>query len=133
MSEVLWLLSVALSTTAVQQAEGTAAQQDWKPRKSGNSIPHLTWSPLLPNMQILLLSLSPSLFSNLNLLRNAQSTPGSLSLGSDVQVSDPPTIRDGSGSRITVGRKEEGFMDYHSGKHYCQETNQVKDEHSSED
>lgn len=76
MSEVLWLLSVALSTSAVQQAEGTAAQQDWKPRKSGNSIPHLTWSPLLPNMQILLLSLS--LFSNLNLLRNAQSTPGSL-------------------------------------------------------
>lgn len=76
MSEVLWLLSVALSTSAVQQAEGTAAQQDWKPRKSGNSIPHLTCSPLLPNMQILLLSLS--LFSNLNLLRNAQSTPGSL-------------------------------------------------------
>lgn len=78
LSEVLWLLSVALSTSAVQQAEGTAAQQDWKPRKSGNSIPHLTWSPLLPNMQILLLSLSLSLFSNLNLLRNAQSTPGSL-------------------------------------------------------
>lgn len=76
LSEVLWLLSVALSTSPVQQAEGTAAQQDWKPRKSGNSIPHLTWSPLLPNMQILLLSLS--LFSNLNLLRNAQSTPGSL-------------------------------------------------------
>lgn len=75
LSEVLGLLSVALNTSTVQQAEETAAWQSWKSRKSGNSIPHLTSSSLLPNMQILVLPFS---FSNLKLLRNAQSTPGSL-------------------------------------------------------
>lgn len=75
LSEILGLLSVALNTSAVQKAEGTAAQQPWKSRKSGNSIPHLTLSSLLHNMHILVL---PFAFSNPNLLRNAQSTPGSL-------------------------------------------------------
>lgn len=42
LSEILGLLSVALNPSAVQQAEGTAAWQSWKSRKSGNSIPHLT-------------------------------------------------------------------------------------------
>lgn len=75
LSEVLGLLSVALNTSAVQQAEGTAAWQAWKSRKSGNSIPNLTSSSLLHNMHILVLPFS---FSNLNLLRNARRTPGSL-------------------------------------------------------
>lgn len=75
LSEILELLSIALNTSAEQQAEGTAAWQYWKSRKSGNSTPHLTLSSLLLNMQILLL---PFTFSSLNLLRNAQSTPGSL-------------------------------------------------------
>lgn len=75
LSELLGLLSIALNTSAVQQVEGTAAWQCCKSRKSGNSTPHLTSSSLLLNMQILLLPFS---FCNLNLLRNAQSTPGSL-------------------------------------------------------
>lgn len=68
LSEFLGLLSVALNASAVQQAEGTAAWQLWKSRKSGNSTPHLTSSSLLHNTQILMLPFS---FSNLNLLRNA--------------------------------------------------------------
>lgn len=53
LSEFLGLLSVALNASAVQQAEGTAAWQLWKSRKSGNSTPHLTSSSLLHNTQIL--------------------------------------------------------------------------------
>lgn len=95
--QMLWLLSVALNTSAAQQAEGTPARQHWKSRKSGNSTPHLTWSSLLPNMQILMLPFS---FSNLNLLRNVRSTPGSLQAP--------------SGSLAWISEKRQDPRDFHS-------------------
>lgn len=66
LSEIL-----ALPSTQVQ----CNRQREQQHGSTGSQVPHLTSSSLLPNMQILVLPFS---FSDLNLLRNAPSTPGSL-------------------------------------------------------